>query len=235
MKILVLGDLHHRREWFAWVAEQAPAFDLVALTGDLLDFFQGHRQEQKDFVLGWFAEEAAKGRPLAWCSGNHDVTRNDFAWIDGLRFPSVVGDLETKFFTTASGEPFLVSSIPYQDRPMEAGEREVDELLTEGWKRRSEMGWCPWIVLAHNPPIHTLVARAPGDVCGSPKVRAWIEQFQPDYLLSGHLHQSPDLGSHQAELGQCQCINAGCVAKAVIPSHVVIDTVTKEIVFRRGA
>jgi Icc-related predicted phosphoesterase len=40
MKLLLTGDLHYRIHWFRWLIEEAPNFDLVCISGDLLDMFQ---------------------------------------------------------------------------------------------------------------------------------------------------------------------------------------------------
>src|SRR5271165_2309188 len=39
MKLLISADLHFRLQWFRWLIEQAPDFDLVCIAGDLLDMF----------------------------------------------------------------------------------------------------------------------------------------------------------------------------------------------------
>ncbi|SDU18356.1 Predicted phosphoesterase [Verrucomicrobium sp. GAS474] len=240
MRILVAGDLHNRKEWFAWLSTQVAQFDLVALPGDLLDIFQPDLPRQRAFVEEWFAAEAEKGTALAWCSGNHDGGRwftnriEGPCWTDRLRFPSVVGDLECKEFVSLSGERFLVSCIPHSEAPTESWESAVESLLTQGWQKRQELSWCPWIVLAHNPPVHTAVAATPNDSGGSDHIRLWVERFQPDYLLSGHLHQAPDLGSFRAELGQCLCLNPGYVEEAEMPSHITVDTRTKAVLHHRG-
>lgn len=195
---------------------------------------------QQAFVAEWLANEALNGSPIAWCSGNHETPigidpSKEKGWTARLRHPSVIGDLETKAFTDATGESFLVSSIPFCHPCKPGWENAVEALLTDGWKERSCLGWCPWIVLGHEPPVHTQVARGPTGTGGSQQIRDWIEQFQPDYFLCGHLHLAPAYGSYRSELGQCQCVNAGRIEGATVPSHAIIDTLDKRISYFRGS
>ena len=37
MKLLLTADLHFRIDWFRWLIEQAPNYELVCIAGDLLD------------------------------------------------------------------------------------------------------------------------------------------------------------------------------------------------------
>jgi Icc-related predicted phosphoesterase len=39
MKLLLTADLHFRTDWFRWLMEQPPSYDLVCIAGDLLDMF----------------------------------------------------------------------------------------------------------------------------------------------------------------------------------------------------
>ena len=89
-KILHCADLHGNLDWYYWLREVAPGFDLVCLAGDLLDQRAGdslRRQiAQVSTLLGSFPA------PLALCSGNHDVVPDDgampgTAWLHKLRGP----------------------------------------------------------------------------------------------------------------------------------------------------
>jgi hypothetical protein len=39
MKLLLSADPHFRTDWFRWLMEQAPSYDLICIAGDLLDMF----------------------------------------------------------------------------------------------------------------------------------------------------------------------------------------------------
>jgi Icc-related predicted phosphoesterase len=57
------------------------------------------------------------------------------------------------------------------------------------------------------------------------ELRDWIEQYRPDIVLSGHVHQSPFVanGSWVDRIGPTWVFNAGQQFGAP-PSHIVLDT-----------
>jgi Icc-related predicted phosphoesterase len=86
VRILHLADLHGRLLWFEWAVKAAPNFDLVALSGDLLD-----REEDAPAVAAVLQQVAT---PLAVCSGNHEgeigtawIAPRPKLWRDGESFP----------------------------------------------------------------------------------------------------------------------------------------------------
>ena len=71
MTILHVTDLHFNPRWFHWLLHQAPAHDLLVISGDLLDLAQTVPQrEQIAWVSRWLSEYP---RPLCVCSGQHDL------------------------------------------------------------------------------------------------------------------------------------------------------------------
>ncbi len=239
MRILVLGDLHSRSKWFSWLYWKISEFDLIAIPGDMLDIFQGNFDGQKQFVVKWFEIARERGKPLAWCSGNHEVTRwsraepdveESFCWTDWLRFDSIVGDLETKAYTSAEGEPFLVTCLPHCELQTDAWVGAVEKVLAYASRERLRLG-CPWMILSHEPPSWTTVATTGNGLQGNDFLRQWILDFDPDFVFSGHLHQSPFLSRFWDRIGRTFCINPGHVSNASFPTHVVIDTGTGIAVF----
>ncbi len=233
MSLLVLGDLHGVRDWYAWTAERIPRYDLVALPGDLTDMSGNDWPRQKDFVRDWIADAARFGTPLAWCSGNHDTSRWSFdypsalppggCWTDRLRHPSVVGDLETKCFQTRKGAPFIVTSLPDGIHQTDPWMRACLCALDEGASARDRVK-APWIILAHEPPSGLPISEGDGGVpCGSDFIRSWIERFSPDILLSGHHHAAPLRHGVSSRLNSTLCINPGCDFGSAAPRHVVVD------------
>ena len=60
---------------------------------------------------------------------------------------------------------------------------------------------------------------------GDAELREWIEQYRPDIVLSGHVHQSPFVknGSWVDRIGPTWVFNAGQQFGAP-PTHIIIDT-----------
>ena len=125
MKILHLSDLHLNRAWLAWAQEQAAQYDLVCVSGDLLDMFSRQGHFWGVLVIKRWAESFPGN--LALCSGNHDgsspeqipdtgllpiLTAEDRReaekllllerWMDALERPSVVTDNRTRLVETDS-------------------------------------------------------------------------------------------------------------------------------------
>ena len=72
MNLLITADLHLRLHWFRWLIEQAPNFDLVCITGDLLDMFKSETWMEQAREITRLVRELADIVPVALCSGNHD-------------------------------------------------------------------------------------------------------------------------------------------------------------------
>src|ERR1700724_2385068 len=72
MKILLTADLHFRTDWFHWLIEQAPSYDLVCIAGDLLDMFNVEPTKEQARQVSMLIRELADIVPVAVCSGNHD-------------------------------------------------------------------------------------------------------------------------------------------------------------------
>ncbi|OYV00472.1 MAG: hypothetical protein CFE26_23950, partial [Verrucomicrobiales bacterium VVV1] len=70
MRILHVSDLHADGLWFDWVASYCARYDLLAISGDLLDMFSKVAlADQALAVSAWILKLSA---PVVVCSGNHD-------------------------------------------------------------------------------------------------------------------------------------------------------------------
>jgi len=241
MKILHLSDLHLNRKWLAWARQQAAHHDLVCVSGDLLDMFS--RQAP---LYGMLAiKEWADMFPglLAICSGNHDGNgpeltppahllprlsakdrqhaeqlMNKECWMDALARPGVITDGRSEVLQ-AGGHRLVVTTIPYD---LTAACRRED-LWESGSQLRCVTG-APWVVLHHDPPAGSEVGGAFGN-SGLPYL---VEEYQPNFLLSGHLHLQPYRGNFAERLGPTWCFNPGvadglAAASVDRPNHVVLD------------
>ena len=77
----------------------------------------------------------------------------------------------------------------------------------------------------HAPPEDSPTSWGGRRSFGDAELRSWIERYQPDVVLSGHVHQSPYIegGSWADRIGRTWIFNAGHQLGPV-PSHVLIDT-----------
>jgi predicted MPP superfamily phosphohydrolase len=239
MCILLLADLHFRTDWYRWISNQHA--DLTAIAGDLLDgFHPGGLLPQMIAFKQW-----ADRFPgfLALSSGNHDGNLEDWAvagefmetnnraeahailsspqWMDALERPRVVTDRRSQILESPSGK-LVVTTIPFF--PGQGGPRVCSALWDEGHRQRTTSG-APWIVLHHEPPADTMV----GGHSGDPSLFYKIREYQPDFVLSGHIHGQPYTGAFADRIGPTWCFNpgvppAGQMRGAKIPNHIVLDT-----------
>ncbi|MBS0663221.1 MAG: metallophosphoesterase family protein [Verrucomicrobia bacterium] len=201
MTILHVSDLHYEKRWFHWLRDHAPAHDLLAISGDLLDLNCATPQrEQSAWVLNWLN---AFPRPLCVCSGNHDLEWHDAVehwvpaywlrdrvnsrlWIDGQH-------------VTFDGLSFL--NIGCTTRP-KGGVADV------------------WVV--HAPPTGTLVsARNIGFEGGDPELVGAVRRYAPRLVLAGHVH-NPMRWHH--EVGPTLLLNPGSDRESRFPNHILIET-----------
>jgi Icc-related predicted phosphoesterase len=238
MRILLLSDLHSRLDWYQWAAAQRAG--LTAIAGDLLDGFQAYGLLPQITALKKWAD--AFPGPLAVSSGNHDgnieagalsgelaITADREAalallasenWMDALERPGVVTDRRSQILDTAAGMT-VITTTPYFPGPQ--GPRFCDRLWEEGKRLRTATGR-PWLVLHHEPPADTMVGGRTGD----PSLFYQIQEYQPDFVLSGHIHGQPYAGSFADRLGKTWCFNPGfpVLARAIrtrVPNHIILD------------
>ena len=97
----------------------------------------------------------------------------------------------------------------------------IAEQLARGANERPRK----WIWVYHAPPESSPTSWGGRRSFGDAPLRAWIEQYQPDIVLSGHVHQSPFVpdGSWVDQIGKSWVFNAGHQI-GPIPAHIVIDT-----------
>lgn len=201
MRILHLSDLHAVNGHFEWVIKEQARYDLVCITGDLLD---ANPLKDVGDQLGRVIRHLERIRkPLALCSGNHDSLagagpRLEHAqWLRELRGPNVWID----------GEMFEFGEFKFRCIPWNGFIPEV----------QSEEIW-----LMHAPPggAKTAIARGGinwGDLVLGDLCRAALG---PALALSGHIH---DPQAHFSRVGRTWSLNPGCAEKASTPNHNIID------------
>ncbi len=237
MKLLLLADLHFQLNWFRWASRAA--VDAILIAGDLLN---GDSQygflSQMIAMREWFS---GLNVPTAFCSGNHDVnwkgsiswqeldwsdqTRMSLAlaprWMDLLESPGIIVDGRTATLEWGARR-LVISTIPFA--PAENGLRGLDDLWRRGAETRKKLR-ALWFVLNHEPPANTLIGGEYGDL----SVFYKIQDFQPDYVLSGHIHSQPYFASFADQIGRTWCFNPRSPTQdqarlAKIPNHILLNT-----------
>lgn len=219
MKMLLVSDLHYTLKQFDWVARVAGEFDLVAIAGDHLDISAVAALEAQIVVISKYLTRIQAKTRLVVSSGNHDLDHRNAegervaAWIDARRFPGIAVDGHY----LAIGDT-AITVCPWWDGPL--GHAEVAaQLARDGSQRRGR-----WIWIYHAPPDRSPVSWSGKDYLGDVELRGWIEAYQPDMVLTGHIHQSPfkSGGSWADRIGKTWVFNAGRQIGPT-PTCVVID------------
>jgi Icc-related predicted phosphoesterase len=222
VKLLLVSDLHYALPHFDWVLDQAPDFDVVVLAGDQLDLSSGVPLESQIVVIRAYAAKLRQVTQTVMCSGNHDLTaRNRHGeksapWIEASAEDGVACD-----WTTINDGDVRITVCPWWDGPLTKAD--VDAQLAADAVDRPRH----WVWIYHYPPDGLPVSWVGSRHIGDADLNHWIEQHQPNLVLTGHIHDSPflDGGSWVGRLGTTWVMNAGS-QRGPAPAHVAIDTQT---------
>jgi Icc-related predicted phosphoesterase len=220
MRLLLVSDLHYSLPLFDWVVEVAGDFDVVVMAGDHLDLASlVDGRAQSVVVKKYFSRIQAKTRLLI-CSGNHDLDSHNAVgekvakWLLGSRNKGVLSDGES----LVVGDT-LFTMCAWWDGP--ATRAELGEQLAKAAAQRQKR----WIWIYHAPPANSPVAWGGQRYFGDDALRQWIEKYQPDIVMSGHVHEAPYVqdGSWVDRIDATWIFNTGHYLGAP-PAHIILDT-----------
>ncbi len=220
MKCLLISDLHYALKQFDWVLATAKEFDVVILAGDHLDITLGvDVRAQSTVVLTYLRRLVAVTQPIV-CSGNHDLDSRNEAGEKVARWMGKVRQLgiPTDGDSLAIGDT-LFTICPWWDGPHT--QAEVGEQIARDAGKAKEK----WIWVYHAPPDASPTSWGGDQYFGDTQLVKWIEEYQPDMVLTGHIHQSPFKkgGSWVDRLGTTWVFNSGRYT-GPSPAHIIFDT-----------
>ena len=219
MKLLVVSDLHFGLGQFDWVVQQADKYDVVIIAGDLLDI-AGHLDldSQITVVVKYLRMISSKTRLLV-SSGNHDGDeKNDTdeyiaRWLQRVRAEGLVVD----------GASFEIgdarfSVCPWWDGP--ATREAMQSFLRLEAVKPSKT----WLWVHHAPPDGLGVSWTGKEHAGDAFLVSSINELQPDFVFSGHIHNSPFRagGAWASRIGKTWIFNSGRQL-GVPPAYIAID------------
>jgi len=219
VRILLVSDLHYTLPQFDWVVRLAPSYDLVVLAGDHLDVSSPVALDTQSVVLLRYFSLMNPGRSLAVASGNHDLTGPDqhgeraALWLPESRRSGVCTDGDS----LTIGDT-LVTICPWWDGP--AGRAALERQLAADAQRRPAR----WVWIYHWPPLGSPTCWTGKRQYGDADVAGWIARYQPELVLTGHVHEPPfrPAGAWADRIGPTWVFNAGRQIGPV-PAHIVID------------
>ena len=221
MHCLLVSDLHYALKQLDWVQHVADKFDVIVIAGDHLDISSAVALEAQIVVVLRYLERLGSKTKLLVCSGNHDLNAKNeagekvAAWMSRVRALGVPTDGDS-----VEIDDTLWTICPWWDGP--STREEVDRQLA----RDAERTKGKWAWVYHSPPDQSPTSWAGNKHFGDTDLVAWIERYQPDIVMTGHIHQSPFRkgGSWVDRLGDTWVFNSGRQIGPV-PCHIIIDEV----------
>ena len=194
MTILALSDIHGAYEKMMRLVESHPSADVILIAGDLTT--HGSPREAESAIN----RLQQMGKPLLVVAGNMD--------------PPELDDVFERLGVSLNGRGVVVNDVGFfgvsaspispLKTPNEITEEEIARRAMKGWKEVSPARWK--VFVPHAPPYNTqLDVTHSGRHVGSTAVRKFIEQFRPDAVVCGHIHEARGTDT----LGTSRIINCG--------------------------
>ena len=186
MKYLFVSDLHYVLKQFDWISAAAENVDLVVIGGDFLDIAGTVDARVQIVVVLKYLEQLQAKTQVVVCSGNHDLDARN---ADGEKYARWIRKAN-RFGVHTDGDcidiaGMLFTICPWWDGPKTR--EKVGELLARDATRSKQQ----WIWVYHSPPADSPTSWVGKRHIGDEDLVSWIEQFRPDTVLTGHIHQSP--------------------------------------------
>ncbi len=188
MKLLCVSDFHGG----SGKIEGLSAVDVLVILGDITHF--GDRVRAMEILEGF-----KSAKRLLVVPGNCDNLDVNEALVeldvDLHSRGRIVGDVGFFGLGGSNRTPF--------NTPQEYSEYELWDFLAKGYEQVKDS---PIKVMAsHPPPFNTDLDKTGGVHVGSKKVREFIETYEPDLVLCGHIHEARG----QDMIGKTVIINPG--------------------------
>lgn len=220
MKCLLISDLHYALKQFDWIAKVAKDFDVVVIAGDHLDISSAVEARVQIAVILTYLRRLHDKTRLIVSSGNHDLDARNadgekFAkWLSKVRGLGVATDGD---YLAIGGTLFTI--CPWWDGP-QTREQVGAQLARDAEKPKDR-----WVWVYHAPPDESPTSWGGEKFFGDVDLVRWIQQYQPDIVLTGHIHQSPFRkgGSWVDQLGSTWVFNSGRQI-GPDPAHIVFNT-----------
>ncbi len=198
MKILAAGDIHGDRSLAEKLAKQAESekVDLVILCGDLTQ-----EEQSTEGIIGPFLK---KGQRVVIIPGNHET----FATADFLAELYGIKNLHGCYLKYkdlgifgCGGADIGLSKLT---------EDEIFYNLKKGFQGVKDLK--KRIMVTHIHPEKSIIEKFSRFVAGSKSVRKAIDEFKPDILICGHVHEAEGL---EEQIGNTKVINVSKSGKII--------------------
>ena len=206
MKILFVADLHYALKQFDWLVANVGRYDMAVIGGDLLDLGSSLDLDVQIVVVEKYLCRLRGQTQLLVSSGNHDCNTRSTAnesvckWLHDVKTERLFVDGDS---VEIAGS--LITICPWWDGPVSRAE--VEKLLVRDAGRAK----AKWVWIHHAPPDRSPVSWTGKGFGGDEFLVEWIRRFEPDLVLSGHIHNAPFVthGSWIDRIGKTWVFNPG--------------------------
>ena len=192
LNIVHITDLHGNTSFAGSIAKEIESADLVVISGDITHF-GGKRQ-----AAGIIEAVLRLNRQVAAVPGNCDRDGvSDYLDEIDISVDGIVRKIDDYCIYGMGG------SLP---APVKTAREFSEEQFSERLQKLTAGCNAPAIAVIHQPPINTkLDTVSTGAHVGSSAVREFIEQTQPVFCFTGHIHESSGIDT----IGSTTVVNPG--------------------------
>ena len=184
MRLLVVADLHYSLPQYDWVLSVAADFDLVIIAGDHLDLSSIVDARAQIVVIGKYLDRLREKTRLIVCSGNHDLDSRSGDGEKVSRWIRDVPGVATDGQSLTIGDT-LFSICAWWDGPVER------EAIGAQFQADAAKPKRTWIRVYHAPPSQSPTSWGGTRSYGDVELTKWIDEYRPDIVFAGHVHQAP--------------------------------------------
>jgi len=237
MRLLLISGFAWKHAWGLWLLLHSHRYDLVVFTGDL---FASRVTREADLQTGllWLKIITAKLAPRTWLALGTGVGDEQICFKfpgKGRSFPdwqSLVPEVAAKdgMNQVMAGQQGRILVSVFGSH-MIIGENKCARFMQ--WREAQKIAQnfkLPWLVLQPFGPAGTAVTQwfnphtGEYEELGSGELAAEIEQYQPDFVVSGCPDHAPFEGGHWCDwIGRTLVLNTGCRPCGAFPCHIELD------------
>ncbi len=226
LRILHVSDLHFHKRFFDWVTSEIDNFDVLCLSGDLID--HPKKEGQIEWVSEWLTQCK---KPTFICSGNHDIEQESMTNDELFDLDSSIDDCDPIEWDSIHSEQAEIvrqkqlnfwmnninNSLVYSDNTIRKingitiGSAPCNNPLLSSFRK------CD-VLLHHIPPENTSTSNQNGKDWGCSDLQLALKygHIAPKYLLCGHVHEPRDT---KDKINDTLILNSGMDFNIDIPNH----------------
>ncbi|MBN2621660.1 metallophosphoesterase family protein [candidate division WOR-3 bacterium] len=201
MDLLAITDIHGRKNLPEAIKTQISNADLIVIAGDITNF--GGYNDARDIIHTL----TTINDHIVAVPGNCDrITVNKYLIDNDLSLHMATRVIQNIALYGIGGS----GKTPFHT-PQEYSEEDITMTL-QAWEKQEAAKW--HVLVTHSPPAHTKLDRTiMGLHVGSKVIRSFIETFEPDLVICGHIHEGRGIDYINTTL----CINPG-----TFPQHAAL-------------